>query len=322
MNATTTRRAVLAGAASLPVFAMPALTTAAETDPVFAAIERCRIAETANLLEPSPPAADDQDPAREALARTVPTTPTGLAALITFVREQTAALEEFYFCDADNFDERLNGEQFAFLSSLNKAVRGMAGLKPWGGVAVAEGIDPIFAAIEQHRMVNQTFNEVLHRKSDLELQHHDLQRKEFPGIALGEGFNHEIAPGVSIPICIRTQKDVADIMRIVATDSNPRKPRAEIKKMEADLRTRLRKETADYKAARSAAGLDEMDRAEGEHCSLETEASDAMLSCRPTTRQGLAAFLAYVVKFQKRRGDPDEMQLALQTAAAAANALG
>jgi len=44
MTTTTSRRAVLAGAATMPALAVPAIATAAEPDPIFAAIERHRSA--------------------------------------------------------------------------------------------------------------------------------------------------------------------------------------------------------------------------------------------------------------------------------------
>ena len=91
-----------------------------------------------------PPGAKDIRPAREALARTSPTTPAGLVALTGFLREQTAAFGEFYF-------DTTSDEPAAFASSLDDAVRGMVGLKPWDGVADAQTVDPIFAAIDAHK---------------------------------------------------------------------------------------------------------------------------------------------------------------------------
>jgi hypothetical protein len=85
--------------------------------------------------------------ARIALANTVPTTPEGLAALTTFVRERSVECSEFYFA-ADDPDEQL-----LFVASLDAAARGMAGLKPWGGVADAQTVDPIFTAIERQKQL-------------------------------------------------------------------------------------------------------------------------------------------------------------------------
>ena len=147
MTSKTTRRAVLAGAAALPALTIipaTALPAIGGTDPIFAAIERCRVAEAAGLIEPVQPGTKDIRPAREALARTSPTTPAGLVALTGFLREQTAAFGEFYF-------DTTSDEPAAFASSLDHAVRGMAGLKPWDGIADAQPVDPIFAAIDAHK---------------------------------------------------------------------------------------------------------------------------------------------------------------------------
>jgi hypothetical protein len=143
-SGTRTRRAILAGAAMLPALAIipaTALPAIGGTDPIFAAIERCRVVEAAGLIEPAPPEAKDIRPAREALARTSPTTPAGLVALTGFLREQTATFGEFYF-------DTTSDEPATFASSLDDAVRGMAGLKPWGGVADAQAVDPVFAVIK------------------------------------------------------------------------------------------------------------------------------------------------------------------------------
>ena len=94
--------------------------------------------------------------ARIALARTVPTTPAGLAALTTFIREKSVECGEFYFA-ADDPDE-----QFLFVASLDAAARGMAGLKPWGGVVDAQTVDPIFAAIERQKRLWAEWDHTTH----------------------------------------------------------------------------------------------------------------------------------------------------------------
>jgi hypothetical protein len=173
---TTSRRTLLAGAAALPVLAVPAFAaTSIKDDPTFAAVDRARKGEEEFLalarsedaaggagikLDKAPDdyrtpemvaAVKEATAARIALARTVPTTPAGLAALTTFVREKNVELGEFYFA-ADDPDER-----FLFVASLDVAVRGMAGLKPWGGVADVQTGDPIFAAIDRHRQIEAAF---------------------------------------------------------------------------------------------------------------------------------------------------------------------
>jgi len=100
-HSTTTRRAVLAGAAALPALSLPALAIPAQVDPVFAAIERLRrlYAEwTANIhREPSSESPEynawDQENgdtchaynrALDEFIATKPTTRAGAAALIAF----------------------------------------------------------------------------------------------------------------------------------------------------------------------------------------------------------------------------------------------
>jgi hypothetical protein len=139
MSTTIDRRAVLAGAASAAVTA-PA-SAAPTPDPIFAAIEayklnfaaflaRCHyedeLAEKGIKLASAP---DDYRtpemvalvnasiPARNALAETVPTTAAGLAALISFLREQTVEMGEPFFDRSE--------EQVAFFETLNTAVRGI-----------------------------------------------------------------------------------------------------------------------------------------------------------------------------------------------------
>ena len=152
----STRRAILAGAAAIPVSAIavaslaPSTAIAAPTllasdDPIFAAIERCRAAEALFDADPEGPGVGLR-PARQALARTAATTPAGLAALTGFLREQSNRYDAFYFdCESD--------EPRAFGLALDESVRGMTGLAPWspGADAAERPDDPIFAVIERHR---------------------------------------------------------------------------------------------------------------------------------------------------------------------------
>ncbi len=96
-------------------------------DPIFAAIERCRAAEAAALIEANAKQPRDVRPAREALARTAPTTPEGLAALAAFLKEQTVEFGEFYF---EGEDEELS-EQIQFAKTLAFATQAMIGREPW-----------------------------------------------------------------------------------------------------------------------------------------------------------------------------------------------
>jgi hypothetical protein len=170
MISKTSRRAILAGAAVLPALAVPAFAAASiKDDPTFAAVDRARKGEEEFLaLARSEDAAEgggiklDKAPddhrtpemvatvkeaiaARIALASTVPTTPAGLAALTTFIRERSVECSEFYFA-ADNPDEQL-----LFVASLDAAARGMSGMKPWAGQTNPPTDDPIFAAIDAHK---------------------------------------------------------------------------------------------------------------------------------------------------------------------------
>ena len=98
MTRTTSRRAILAGAASLPALAVPALASSA-TDPVYAAIACCRAVDVAHMAKtkgeppmPSPEyeaweavliASDDStNAARLALVKTVEAGPTAVPVLV------------------------------------------------------------------------------------------------------------------------------------------------------------------------------------------------------------------------------------------------
>jgi hypothetical protein len=93
---TTTRRAVLAGLATAPALAGPALalSSAAPPDPIFAAIEHHKACYVALALLPdgaggcelSEAVGDETDAARK-MAATVPTTLAGLLALLRYVEK-------------------------------------------------------------------------------------------------------------------------------------------------------------------------------------------------------------------------------------------
>jgi hypothetical protein len=99
MTATSTRRAILAGAVTLPALSLPAF--AGGPDPVFAAIEEARAAwaRYGGVLIAHDPDWNNQicvdahnawADAREAALKTMPTTPDGLAALIAYALERDA----------------------------------------------------------------------------------------------------------------------------------------------------------------------------------------------------------------------------------------
>jgi hypothetical protein len=97
------RRAILAGAASLPITALPAM---AESDPIFAAIERHRelsahrdaILENPELQwsDEADAAADAECAAADALFDILPTTVPGVAALLRYLYEFERAHEETF----------------------------------------------------------------------------------------------------------------------------------------------------------------------------------------------------------------------------------
>jgi hypothetical protein len=96
---------------------------AAKPDPIFAALERCRRMEAAcdeaaaaqqHWNDDIAEEAEEALAARMALAQTVPTTWAGLAALISFASEHTAARDgEFYFEDS---------EAAQFIISIDQAI--------------------------------------------------------------------------------------------------------------------------------------------------------------------------------------------------------
>jgi len=123
------RRTILAGAASVPALALPAVAaiSASLPDPIFAAIERMRTAEAVcDALDENDDAIDapvyEYWKVRSALARTVPTTPDGLMALSSFLLEAQANL----YGAGPYFDEADDAEAFA--ASLDTAVRRMMSL--------------------------------------------------------------------------------------------------------------------------------------------------------------------------------------------------
>ena len=108
---TTSRRAVLAGAASLPALAVSAVAGSLTPDPIFAAIEAHRLADDAygeaacahdvakgeereRLELALSQATLAEDSARWDLGDVTPTTAAGCIALLTYVHESTAFQED------------------------------------------------------------------------------------------------------------------------------------------------------------------------------------------------------------------------------------
>jgi hypothetical protein len=127
------RRAILAGAATLPAISIPAL--GSEPDPAFAAIEayktafdafiaRCRYEDDLGRVKLEPAPDDFRTPemvalvnssiaTRQALAATVPTTMAGLVAVLKCVIEES--VDQFLFEDEEE-------EVLIFLNSIKRAV--------------------------------------------------------------------------------------------------------------------------------------------------------------------------------------------------------
>lgn len=151
---TTTRRAMLAGAAVLPALATSQAlanfsSLATSPDPIFAALDAYRRVQA----DDRPGMSDDEideyaDRWYDALhlvVETVPTSPAGLAALTGFAHDTTLHL-------GDNGSEWGCGNLTTLLTTIDTATRGMTGLAPWSPpAATVTGADPIFAAIEAHR---------------------------------------------------------------------------------------------------------------------------------------------------------------------------
>jgi hypothetical protein len=139
------RRNLVTSAAALPALAVPAVAVAAlaEPDPIYAAIEKYRIAEDAFLarceyeddlekagqkltLAPD----DHRTPemvaavkaavdARQALAKTSPTTIAGLSAILDFVVAEGERLDEPLFCE-EVFEDRI------FIASIARTAAALA----------------------------------------------------------------------------------------------------------------------------------------------------------------------------------------------------
>jgi hypothetical protein len=124
---------------------------AATVDPIFPAIDLYQRADAAcsavsTGMDIPDALADHRGNAFHAVMRTRPTSPAGLTALTTWIREQAAELSK---TGSMLFSEDLH----TLSATIDDATRGMSGLEPWSPPAeiLADGPDPIFAAIEAHR---------------------------------------------------------------------------------------------------------------------------------------------------------------------------
>jgi hypothetical protein len=161
MSKSHSRRAVLAGIATSPALAAPALALSG-SDPIFALIEEHRAAlalcERANSDEDINAACDLKRPIEKALARTAPTTLAGVVAIMRYRRE----------LDTDDVDgcqlfpskgEGGNpGDEITSWLAVGSSSRspGLRASTTWlrqapAPIAAAGETDPIFALIELHR---------------------------------------------------------------------------------------------------------------------------------------------------------------------------
>lgn len=130
MTTTSTRRAVLAGAAALPALSLPAI---AEPDPIFAAIERHRNAEAAfdaavNVANYGPLAGDAaaEEVAGELcevahsdyaeLVAMTPTTTPGCAALLRYVEQHETKYARYALFQ--NLNDQVRGPGRDLLSRI------------------------------------------------------------------------------------------------------------------------------------------------------------------------------------------------------------
>jgi hypothetical protein len=121
------RRAIVAGAASVPALAVPAVAAAIDPDPIFAAIEAHRHwAKRLDDLWPewgevSPEAESAREAAMEAtrrLCETSPTTMAGLVALLDFAVSEQKRMNDTLADD--------NEGTMAFIASVARCVRRLA----------------------------------------------------------------------------------------------------------------------------------------------------------------------------------------------------
>jgi hypothetical protein len=294
-----TRRALVTGVAALAPTAAAALPSslpladvlavAVPPDPIYTAIDRARKAE-AFFYE-----LDDRDDrlsaagasanaACTALARTVPTTPDGLAALTSFVREAQARKHGgfAYFCEQDDFE--------AFAKSLDQAVRGMAGLNPWEGVPMLEAAtDSIFIAIEAHRRAR-----VAHEAAvDAFMEAESRVPKDFFGDAWTP--IPQLVPGTDLldlmpkdQQFVRKCYDADGIDEALATW--PAESRAAAREMALK---NLRSDRGKRARARRKCGYTQADRQVKAAWQVEDDALQLFVATVPTTAAGIEAALQY-----------------------------
>jgi hypothetical protein len=162
------RRTVLVGiasAAALPIVGTLPTPTEAATDPIFPAIDEFQRANAAwsaafGAIRDNENVADEiwdrRDIAEERVIKTSPTSPAGLVALTTWVRERLDWLRDNGSCHEPE-------KYCAMASAIDDAARGMSGLKRWSPVADGgkNTTDPIFAIIDRHQAITTVWREAV-----------------------------------------------------------------------------------------------------------------------------------------------------------------
>ncbi len=173
-NTSVTRRKILGTAAGAAALAAGASLMAAAPgpDPIFAAIDAFHRADAAVVAVDGniPDELGDQcHEAYLAVVRTRPTTPAGLAALTSWVRERTD-----WLCANSS---HLPGEELcAIAAAIDDATRGMSGLEPFSPplpAAMAVSADPAFALIAEKLAADAAHGEAIDAQDEAELVHED-----------------------------------------------------------------------------------------------------------------------------------------------------
>jgi hypothetical protein len=144
---TTTRRSfVMNSIVALPIVAaVPTIAPAmpASNDPIFAAIDEFRRADTAwsaaiDAIRDNENVSDEiwdrRDVAAERVISTKPTTPAGLAALTTWTR---ARIDWMRTVGSSDYHDEI----YAMVAAIDDATRGMSGLEAWSPAAVGQTND-------------------------------------------------------------------------------------------------------------------------------------------------------------------------------------
>jgi hypothetical protein len=269
-------------------------------DPVFAAIERVGLANAKlNAI-----VADDDEPdsavhsssiqadeAVEALANTIATTPVGLAALTTFLRDARGNLNATV---ASYLFEERPAQDLA--ASIDTAVRGMSGLKPWAGKELAqltELDDPIFAAIERHRAAKVAWHA---QYKEFSLAEERLSKAGYlgqPWIPVPINITPDIDlnnPAVVENLKIRKCYTFKAIDEACATNSFPPEKLAAARNFAVkDLRSQIAK----YAHARKRSGLTQAKAVNARASHHEREMLQELAATIPTTVAGINALVGY-----------------------------